>query len=206
MFAFLLQVVGISLSGVMAPGPMTAATLVAGGRSRHAGVMMALGHGVVEFPLMALIMFGMGSFFKLNGVKIGIGLVGGLFLAFMGIQMLREARESVLMAVQGPSRGNILTGILMTGGNPYFLVWWATVGLTLATQASEYGVFAFGIFAVAHWLCDLVWLEVLSLASFKGSTFFKGKNQRWLLYICGGAMIFFAGMFLWDAGKLAIGG
>ena len=36
MFPFLVKAVAISLSGVMAPGPMTVATMVAGTRRRHA--------------------------------------------------------------------------------------------------------------------------------------------------------------------------
>ncbi len=196
---FLAQVVLVSLSGVMAPGPMTAVTLAAGTRNRHAGIVMALGHGVVEFPLMILIMMGMGRFFQIDGVKIGLGFFGGMFLAFLGIQMLREARKNFELKAQTTSRGDFLTAIVMTGGNAYFLLWWATVGLNLTTEVLTYGMLAFGIFAVTHWLCDLVWLEVLSLASHRGSQWLKANNQRILLMICGGAMLFFAGKFIWDA-------
>ena len=52
---FLGQVVVISLSGVMAPGPVTAAAIGMGARSRYAGMLLAIGHGIVEFPLMILI-------------------------------------------------------------------------------------------------------------------------------------------------------
>ena len=62
MITFLLTATAISLSGVLAPGPMTAATLAAGTRSRHAGAIIALGHGVVEFPLMLVIIAGREGF------------------------------------------------------------------------------------------------------------------------------------------------
>jgi len=58
---------------------------------------------------------------------------------------------------------------VLTGGQPYFLLWWATVGLTLTNHAMEWGVLALGLFALVHWMCDLGWLEVLSFAGFKGS-------------------------------------
>ena len=64
----------------MAPGPITAATLAAGARRRHAGAMIALGHGVIEFPLMLVILAGAGEFFKFEGVKTAIGLAGGAVL------------------------------------------------------------------------------------------------------------------------------
>lgn len=41
------EAAGISLSGVMAPGVITAATLAAGTRNPHAGALVAVGHGIV---------------------------------------------------------------------------------------------------------------------------------------------------------------
>lgn len=201
MVSFLLTAVGISLSGVMAPGPMTTATLAAGTRRRHAGAVLAVGHGIVEFPLMVLIIAGMGRWFKFEGVKLAIGLIGGVFLLVMGIQMLRDARKAAGTAPAVGTRGDLVTGILMTGGNPYFLLWWATIGLALATRASELGILAFALFAVIHWLCDLGWLEALSYASFKGTRLLSDRGQRIVLLICGLALLFFAATFFWDAGR-----
>ena len=92
MIEFLVKAVGISLSGVLAPGPMTAATLAAGVRSRHAGALIALGHAAIEVPLMVLIVAGAGAVFQIPTVKLGIGLAGGAFLLFMGGQLLAAAR------------------------------------------------------------------------------------------------------------------
>lgn len=82
---FLVQAVVISLSGVLAPGPMTAAAVAAGSRIRHA---------VVEMPLMVLIILGLGPHLEKPGVRLGIGLAGGAFLLLMGGQMLRTAARA----------------------------------------------------------------------------------------------------------------
>ena len=203
---FLLQAVVISLSGVMAPGPMTAAALAAGTRSRHAGVRIALGHGVVEFPLMILIMAGTGALLASEQVRIGIGLAGGAVLVFMGAQMLHGLRREADSPSQHAGKSPVWTGILLSGGNPYFLFWWATVGLTLTSRASELGALAFGLFAITHWLCDLVWLEALSLASFKGSKLLGGRNQQVVLAICALALLIFGAMFIHDAVRRALAG
>lgn len=58
--AFLLEASLISLSGVMAPGPLTTVTVGKGSRSPHAGGLVAIGHGIVEFPLMIFIFYGLG--------------------------------------------------------------------------------------------------------------------------------------------------
>ena len=47
---FLASASVISLSGVLAPGALTAATIAAGARRRWAGTMVAVGHGIVELP------------------------------------------------------------------------------------------------------------------------------------------------------------
>lgn len=188
---FLLQVFVISLSGVMAPGPVTAAAIAMGARSRFAGALIAVGHGVVEFPLIILIVLGAGRVLKLPAAQIGIGLAGGIILLVMGIGMLR----AVCSAEQSEGRlvGStpILTGILLTATQPYFLLWWATVGLALATTAAGLGIWAFVLFAMVHWLCDFVWLSVLSWASFKGSTVLGPRIARIVLLICAMALIVF---------------
>lgn len=51
LLTFLFTAVIISLSGVMAPGPMTTVTISKGSKSPYAGALIAVGHGIVEFPL-----------------------------------------------------------------------------------------------------------------------------------------------------------
>jgi threonine/homoserine/homoserine lactone efflux protein len=206
LLTFILQAVAVSLSGVIAPGPVTAATLAAGTRRRHAGALIAVGHGIVEFPLMLLIMAGTSTLFASKGVTIGIGLVGGAFLILMGAQMLRGLSKNQDQTGAHAARNPILTGVILTGGNPYFLLWWVTVGLALATRALAlgalaFGALAFGLFAIVHWLCDLVWLEALSLASFKGTRLLGQRSQRVVLAVCSAALILIGLAFILDASK-----
>jgi len=201
---FLAGAVVVSLSGVMAPGPITAVTISTGARNRHAGALIAIGHAIVEFPLILLVMGGARKLLELETVRMAIGLAGGLFLIAMAIQIIRSGTKlgnkldntHELQSYKGP----ILTGIILSGGNPYFLVWWATIGLALATKARQFGILAFGLFALVHWLCDFFWLEALSWASFKGSALLGKRAQRYILLICSIALLLIAAMFLYDAG------
>lgn len=88
---------------------------------------------------------------------------------------------------------------MLSAGNPYFLFWWATVGLALATTATGMGIWAFALFAVVHWLCDFVWLGALSWASFKGTGLFGASIQRIVLVICAVALFFFGLFFIYNA-------
>lgn len=193
---FLVQVVIVSMSGVMAPGPVTATTIAIGSRNRYAGTFIAIGHGIVEFPLIILITLGMGTIFKLDSAKVIIGLAGGGMLIFMAVQMLRSIRPMEQQQAQVKKNNPVLAGIILTAGNPYFLLWWATIGLKLATDAKGLGIWAFAAFAVVHWLCDLIWCQALSFASFKGTRLFGSRSQRIVLLICSAALFVFGLVFI----------
>jgi len=205
LITFLVKAVAISLSGVLAPGPMTAATLSAGTRSRHAGALIALGHAAIEFPLMVVIVAGAGQLFQREAIRIGIGLAGGVVLLLMGVQLLMTVRKPVAATEVSNQRHPFWTGVVLSGANPYFLIWWATVGLALATEAVELGIMAFVLFAIIHWLCDLVWLEALSLASYKGTELLGDRIRQAVLVVCGLLLVFFGGKFLCDAGIALLG-
>ena len=178
MTSFLMTVVGISLSGVMAPGPITAATLAAGQRNRHAGAWICVGHIAVELPLILILAGGLGSVFESQGIRAWIGLVGGLVLLLMGVQLLAGLRKSESNSPASVDRHPLWIGVILSGANPYFLLWWATVGLAITGQAMELGVMALVLFALLHWACDLGWLEVLSFAGFKGSEAFATAVRK----------------------------
>lgn len=201
---FLIQVVGISLSGVMAPGPITAAAIAMGARNRFAGALMAVGHGIVEFPLMILIVLGMDKILKFPSTKIVIGFAGGAFLLIMAIQMLRSLRSAEGQEVKVTKSRPIVAGIVLSGGSPLFLVWWASVGLNLAITATSLGIWAFALFAIVHWLCDLIWFSVLSWASFKGSGLLGPRSQRIVLLICSLALLGFGLFFIYNAANILL--
>jgi len=184
----------------MAPGPITAMTISTGARNRHAGALIAIGHAIVEFPLILIIMGGARKLFESETVRMAIGLAGGLFLIAMAIQIIRSGTKPDNPSKPYTYKGPILTGIILSGGNPYFLMWWATIGLALATKARQFGILAFGLFALVHWLCDFFWLEGLSWASFKGSALMGKRAERYILIICSIVILFIAVMFLYEAG------
>jgi threonine/homoserine/homoserine lactone efflux protein len=197
--SFILTIVGISLSGVMAPGPITAATLAAGGRNRHAGAWVCAGHIAVELPLILVLAAGLGTFLESRRIRAGIGLIGGVLLLWMGLQLLASLRKTETRLAGSVDGHPLWIGVVLSGANPYFLLWWATVGLTLTSQAMEFGVLALGLFALLHWLCDLGWLEVLSYAGFRGSQAFGTRSRKAISMICTVALLGFGLKFVYDA-------
>lgn len=199
--AFLLEAVLISLSGVMAPGPITAVTLSKGTKSPHAGAIIALGHGIVEIPLMILILYGFGEILKILYIKAIIGLLGGLFLLKMGLNLLQGIKQAKINSSNDP-HSPLMAGIVLSLANPYFLIWWATIGSILIFRSITFGLLGFVIFMILHWFCDFFWCYFLSALSFKGGQFFGKRLQQVLFAICGVFLLFFSAKFIYDAVKI----
>jgi threonine/homoserine/homoserine lactone efflux protein len=197
---FLSSAVMISLSGVLSPGPMTAAVLQQGSRSARTGIYFALGHAVIEIPLIFLIFLGIGNLLRMEGVRIAIGIAGGLYLFFIGTGLLRQKPDGECdknIAMSSP----FFSGIFLSSGNPYFLLWWGTIGVGLVIGAARFGLPGLILFAALHWLCDLVWYSFLSFASFRGIKMFGAGLYRKISVICGLAMLFYGGVFIVGALK-----
>lgn len=195
---FLLEAVLISLSGVMAPGPITTVVVGKGSESPHAGALVAIGHGIVEFPLMLAVLYGAGRFFGIPAVKAGIAVAGGAFMLYMGIDMFRTLVHFTDARPLAADRTPLAAGILLSLGNPYFLVWWGTVGAALILRAVAFGMLGFLAFALAHWLCDFCWDYFLSAAAYRGGKFLGKRFQQVLLGACGAFLIFFGARFIFD--------
>ena len=180
---FLLSAAGISLTGVMLPGPVTAATIAKGYSDRHAGAWIAAGHAVIEIPLIVAIYFGLGQFISSPQVEKGIYLAGGAMLLYLGFRMFRATGEET-SAVGGLPASSFVTGIVITGTNPAFYIWWATVGAVLVTTATKFGVPGIILFTAVHLPFDFVWSEFLSVSTFKSRRRWTQKVQRIVFSVC----------------------
>jgi threonine/homoserine/homoserine lactone efflux protein len=196
---FLLGAFAISFSGAMQPGPVTATVITMGTRNRYAGELLAIGHGIIEFPLMVLIILGMGRILKLAATQIIIGLAGGVILLLMSGQMFKALRSSKSGETKVLRNNPVFAGIILSAGNPYFLIWWATVGLKLVIEAQSFGIWAFGLFALVHWLTDFLWFSALSWASFKGSALMSERAQKKVLGVCAAVLFLFGVFFIISA-------
>ncbi|MGD0779535.1 MAG: LysE family transporter [Dehalococcoidales bacterium] len=196
MLAALGTVVITSLSGVMMPGPMFTVTIAKSMKSPWAGVLVSLGHAVVEVPLILLVYFGLANFFQNEVVKLVLSVLGGGMIVWMGIDLFR-ARRKIAKEGKDTSYNAFVAGILMSGLNPFFLVWWATVGsLLLMSFIDAVGTWGMPFFIIVHWLCDLVWLSIVSYAIFKTHRFWGERVQKWIFIVLSLALLYFGGQFI----------
>jgi threonine/homoserine/homoserine lactone efflux protein len=206
LLAFLFKVILISISGVVSPGPVTTVTITMGARNKHAGSLIGIGHGLLEIPLMVLIVLGADKLLAASSFQIVVGLAGGVVLIWMAIQMFKDSCRPVQqIAVASTGRGPVATGFMLSAGNPFFLIWWGTIGLGLAIQAKTLGVLAFVLFTITHIMCDIVWLEMLSQTSFRGAKLLGERSFAMVLRFCAAALLYFAATFIWTAARNLLG-
>jgi len=192
---FLGFVIIVSLSGVMMPGPVMAATIIKGYKDKFAGIWIALAHGVVEFPLIALIYFGLGNLFQDKIIMTLIGLVGGAMLLYMGYGMIKHRNDDSDEERYLPYHPFIV-GLITSLSNPYFFLWWATVGLLLISTASLFGGWGVVLLAIVHWSCDLVWYGVVAFMTFRSRDFWSNRTQSMVLGGCGVVLLAFGIYFV----------
>jgi threonine/homoserine/homoserine lactone efflux protein len=204
-YLFLVSVALISLTGVMMPGPLFAVTIEKAAKRKNAGLLISLGHGVVEFPLMFLIYYGIEQIVAseiLQTVQISVGLIGGLLMMFMGIQTFRN-RNKTIEKCESPKHESLLAGIWTTAANAGFILWWLTIGTTLVITARSFGLLPFIVFAVVHWLCDFFWYTGISLAIFKSRQFWTARVHQIIFAFCFAVLMCFGIWFfssaLWSA-------
>jgi len=183
------------------PGPLFAVTLKKAAKSKSAGALIAVGHGIVEFPLMLLIFFVLSQFDIPTIVQVTVGLVGGLLMVFMGVQAFRS-RHKQEEATVSLKRDSVLAGAWTTAANAGFILWWLTIGTTLILNAKLFGLLGFSVFAGVHWLTDFSWYTMVALLIFKSQRFWTDRARMGITFFCVlvfiGFGLYFMGSALWS--------
>ena len=208
----------IGLSGALMPGPMLVAAIREGARQGHrAGPLLTLGHGILEAAVICLAYLGMAGFVRRPGPFAAIAFVGSAMLILMAITMLRSAAGAqapvVLKGKKNSSRSAGCAGISGAGGfaafsavlsgavvslaNPYWLLWWATAGLSCVTFVSGFGLPGLIAFFVGHISADLGWYWLVSYSASRGSRMLNAGFHRFLIVFCALFLLGFAGWFIY---------
>ena len=191
----------VALSGALMPGPLLAVNIKESlRRGAWTGPLLILGHALLELTLISTILLGFGRWLDLGVVKGAIGLIGGVVLLWMAWGMFREAGAKMNLSWQegAESRGMplVLAGIVVSLSNPYWFIWWATIGLSYLPRARELSLSGVAIFFIGHILADLSWYSAVSIAVARGRRLFSGPVYRAVVFLCG---LFLVYMGLWFA-------
>ena len=202
-----------ALSGAMNPGPLLTYTIIKSiQRKEHGyiiGFLVIIGHAILEMGLILLLLLGFSFIFKNDSVVLLIGVVGSLFLIGMGLKMIMDIKNKKISVdfleekeneeeakKEGLIKNPIFGGILISASNPYWWIWWATIGFAFMTQYNislqNWNIVAFFL---GHELGDLLWYLLVAVLVSMGKTKLDRKKYYTVLFLCGLFMIGF-GLYL----------
>ena len=195
---FAVTVIIISVSGVMSPGPLFTANIIHGLKEgTSSGIKIAIGHTIIELPLIILLGIGVLTLEMVPEFKTTIVILGavGLF-GFAGLQIQNVLRKKIQTG-QKIKHNAILTGIMFSALNPFFIIWWFTIGFKLISDSIElWSYWGIGILFAVHIWMDFVWLGFIAFSASKASNLLSSKNYRILMIILSGVLIYFGINFI----------
>ena len=197
----------VALSGAMAPGPLLTYTIARTVQTERRGFLVGaqviLGHSMLEAVLIAVLLMGFATVLRSTVAVRTIGTLGGLFLITMGAILLYQlVRGRLPNGVEKDTpeirpRSAVLGGVLVSMSNPYWWIWWATVGFAFMVryEVSAQNWPSLIAFFVGHEAGDLAWYLTVSILVYLGRRHIAGRLYRVVLGVCAAGIIGF-GVFL----------
>ncbi len=201
LLTFIGTVVVVTASGALAPGPLFFTNITHGTKSgAKGGLVFSVGHTIFELGLVLVLALTLQTVANEPLIKIVVGIVGGIALLLFGLLQIRGALkpEASSAGKVGTSlRHPLLIGTVFTALNPYFIIWWLTVGMTLIVNALALASFAgVLIMYVSHVWMDYAWLTGTAYLAKKGTSLVGGKGYRLVMMFFGAILIAFGLYFL----------
>lgn len=209
MIQVFLQSMLIGYSGAIMPGSLLTYTLDKSIKSgTKAGLMISIGHALLELVLVILIFLGIGKYLGTPLTQLIIGILGGIVLIFFGVSMVKDiylGKVSIDLKNEPDGKyGNILIGgALISASNPYFIVWWAAVGLGLIMNAyNTFGLIGVILFYFGHIMSDITWYVFVSALISKTRSFINLKIYKIIISVLGISLIVFGASFLISSARV----
>ncbi len=193
----------IALSGAMMPGPMLAVTIrEAAKRGFWAGPLVTVGHALLELALVLALIAGLGTIMQERLFLATVGLVGGASLIWMAVLMLRELPNLTISFDVDEDGGThpVISGIVTTATNPYFVIWWATAGISALTFGGTKGWAAPTAFFTGHIAGDFAWYSLISALVHFGRKLLTDKRYRVLVGSMAVMLLLFGLLFMANGG------
>ena len=181
----------IGLTGALAPGPTLVATINASiNGDWMTGLKVSLGHAIVELFIVILILLGLATV-ALPYTSVIAGIGGIALVAFGALTIAGSRQATMCTSPIKPVANPYLAGLVTSAANPYFWIWWLSIGSAMVIAGLEGGLILAGAFMIGHWTADTVWYTLVSSGVSRGRTFLSDTAYRKIMIFCGIFLILF---------------
>jgi threonine/homoserine/homoserine lactone efflux protein len=199
----------LSLTGALAPGPLTAAVVMQSSRhGRLHGILPMVGHAIVEVGIIAAIIVSVQALtlspFMID-LLVGFGGIVIVLFGFLALRDYRYKEDSRSTEASTISASSVIEattqGAAVSLLSPYFLLWWFGVGLanvTVLVGTLEVGVgtvFIAGVLIyLTHISTDFIYGAVLTFGTDVAKKAAKIGDINWVNVVIGLVQI---GLGIW---------
>ncbi len=203
-----------ALSGALQPGPLLAYTITETLRSPRrgwlTGARVVAGHAVLEFVLVVGILLGLSALLTHPVTKLAMGLLGTAVLVLLAVLTILDVflkdvslpsgNEAGNATRRGPLANPYLGGAFISMINPFWWIWWATLGFFFMQQ---YGVsllypLLFLAFFAGHEAGDLAWYMFVSVMAHTGRRWLGKRVYQGILIVIAAGLVVFAGYLFYS--------
>jgi threonine/homoserine/homoserine lactone efflux protein len=211
---------GVSLTGALAPGPLSAACVMqASRRGKLYGFLPMVGHAIVELGIIAAIIFTLEAIaFDTPTTALLIGF-GGVVVILFGFIALRdhrirppdtketvEEKKPASSAIEATAQGAIVSVL-----SPYFIIWWFGIGLAsiqslmLEIQIAGAALFAVGALVyLVHISTDFIFGAALSVGTDRAVRVSAPGSINWINVAIGIFQLLLGVWFVWQGLELVL--
>lgn len=195
---------GVGFSGALMPGPLLTVDIAESTRKGFwTGPIIVGGHAIAELAVVVLLAIGLSEILASDMAFSIIGLLGGAALVLMGGAMMHDVlRKKISFDPDQPGSSSGLLvgkGITASLSNPYWFVWWATVGSAFLSKSLSHGPAGPVVFYFGHIMSDFVWYTFVSFMISIGKRLLAGKPYYILISLCALFLLYIGVKFIVDA-------
>ncbi|MDD3776780.1 MAG: LysE family transporter [Actinomycetota bacterium] len=200
----------VGFSGAMVPGPMFTLTVTGvAQRGFWASFFISLGHSILELLLVISFFLGILRYLDNPLLMKVIGILGGFFLLYLGGQLIYsvlkkkvaiewQTDEAKPLAPRFYAANFMLKGAMVSLINPYWYIWWVSIGAAFMIKAMQYNIAGVSSFFFGHISADFIWFMFVGFLVSTGKRFLNLKVYRIILILCALFLLYLGIKFIMD--------
>ena len=193
----------LGLSAGLSPGPLL--TLVITQTIKHnktEGIKVAISPLITDLPIVLLAFYIFNELSQFDMILAIISLLGGVFIAYLAIESFKT--KALTVDIQTDKSESIKKGIIANFLNPHPYLFWVTVNAPMVFKAYNHSLLTAILYVITFYLLLVGSKVIVALIIARTKVLIEQKFYNIIMKILGLVLLFFSGIFFYDAIKFFI--